>query len=138
MKIRRAAVDGKLALARDISVVFVLRGCSFAALAVFVRFLVSPGGEISGQRVVSAASAGHKVHRNHRKLRSGSSLKEQYLVIFGHVQHIAELALCTLKDGVVDFRSVTHLHYRHTGTFVIGHLFRGALKHGKRQHRGTS
>ena len=135
MDIVRVGTEVVSRQARDIGVVLILGGGDDLDVAVLCSLLGCLLGELTGNNVVSLAGAGEQVICYRGKLCGGSALEEEDLIVIGNAHDLAEISLSGLNYFLVVRRSMTHLHYGHTGVAVANKLGCGTLENRKRKHR---
>ena len=82
-----------------------------ADLAVLLGLLVGDIGEVAGDGVVRLTGLANQVQGHHGELARCATLKEEDLIVVGHLEQLAEAGLGVLKDLQENLRSVTHLHH---------------------------
>ena len=134
MEIAGLRVQLQLILGGDVGVVFVLAGGSQVDLAVLLGLFVGDVGKVAGDGVVRLSRLSDQVQGHHGELAGGAPLEEKHPVVVRHVEQPDKIGLGVLKNLIIDFRSVTHLHDGHTRPLIVGDLRPGTGEHFQRQH----
>ena len=120
---------------RNAAVLAGFRAGRFVGFAQFLRFFQCFFRPDACHHIGGLFAGRQKVQRNHRELKTGAALQEQYIIVLGNRHQFAQQRDGLIVHRFVLFAAMAHFHDGHARAPEVEQFRLRFLQHGQRQGR---